>query len=293
MHRRMRNGLALTSIITAAFALGAVAPASASPTGTASARFGWDPIDAGYYPGAPSPITVEERVTDLVQQREAVGFEDPITYCVALTAGQACSISTSVTKSSSITVAAGFDIKAVKTQISRSWSESKSVSVSCTSGPLAAGQRYYAYPTGTKSTFMNQRFADGSPTSAKHRGSAWEVDGGVACAALDPVQGKAAAAAIAASTVETVALYAWVPDWTQNASWVRVKGLFDCSHSYAVQSGGGPIRAAECRANGLVASINVFEHETDLAVTVDGTAVTRGDSQTSTTINSAADIWSF
>jgi len=124
-------------------------------------------------------------VMDTEKKTNQIKFEDPITYCIAVTGGGTCTITKVETKSSSLTVGAGISIGWVSTELSYTWATEKQVSVSCTSPTLTSGQQFWSYPTGNRyifSTFTNffERRALVAP------GSAFEVDGGTACETVNP-----------------------------------------------------------------------------------------------------------
>ncbi|MGK9146149.1 hypothetical protein KXS11_00790 [Plantibacter flavus] len=129
-------------------------------------------------------------VDGIVAQRHAVGYTDPIAYCKVDTPGQRCTITKTDTKSSTVEVSAGVSVGWVTGRLTHSWTNSASVSVGCWSQELEAGQSFYAYPTGTRYTFRTATTFFGealNPTS----GTAFEVDGGVACSVITPEQGRA------------------------------------------------------------------------------------------------------
>ncbi|MGK9146148.1 hypothetical protein KXS11_00785 [Plantibacter flavus] len=129
-------------------------------------------------------------LSGVVETPNAIDYENPLTYCIALTGGLRCIISQNVTTSSRVEVAGGVRIGWVTASLARSWEESTSVSIVCTSPELQAGQRYYAYPTGTKYRFRTGTTFFGESLNAAD-GSAFQVDGGVACSTVTPEQGRA------------------------------------------------------------------------------------------------------
>ncbi|HEX5753727.1 MAG TPA: hypothetical protein VFZ09_46490 [Archangium sp.] len=140
--------------------------------------------------GDPSCMTARSsnwgrEVGDIVKETSQVKFEDYITYCVAVTGGGTCTISKTETKSSSVTVGAGISIGWLTSQLSYSWVNEKSVTVSCTSPTLNAGQQFWAYPTGTRYKFSTFAQFFGQQALVVP-GSAFEVDGGVACETVSP-----------------------------------------------------------------------------------------------------------
>lgn len=124
-------------------------------------------------------------MADIQTARQQVKYEDPITYCLAITGGGTCTISQTDTKSSEVSVEAGISYAWVTGKVSYKWTTSTAVRVSCASPVMEAGQRFWAYPTGTRYTFSTFSKFFGNRVLAAP-GSAFEVDGGVACETASP-----------------------------------------------------------------------------------------------------------
>ncbi|WP_426624437.1 hypothetical protein ACPPVW_18825 [Leifsonia sp. McL0607] len=116
---------------------------------------------------------------------EQVRYEAPLRYCSAGSNGGTCTITSTDTVSSSVTVGAGINYDWITAHISYTWTQSKSVSVAVTSPPLNAGQKFYVYPTGTRHEFSTSAHFFGQRVLVAP-GSAFEVDGSLHYNTVDP-----------------------------------------------------------------------------------------------------------
>lgn len=160
-------------------------PGYAVLSGFVSVRFIFD--KSGSDPSCVATKTTDwgRDMKDLVAVRNQAKLEDPITYCMAVTGGGTCSISQTDTKSSTLTVEGGISYGWATAKISYNWTTSTAVRVTCSSPVLATGQQFWAYPTGTRYTFSTSARFFGQQVRVAP-GSAFEVDGGVACATITP-----------------------------------------------------------------------------------------------------------
>lgn len=129
-------------------------------------------------------VRVEKEMYGIRKDPLVVDFQRPLGSCLTLTPNQSCEIDKTVTTSSTVTVGGGVDLKWVKAELNKSWSDSLSVMIGCNSPIMEPGQVYWAWPTGTayRFTAANNFFENKLDEQA---GTAFEVDGGVACGVGD------------------------------------------------------------------------------------------------------------
>lgn len=121
----------------------------------------------------------------LTEEQHATDRSHELVSCRAETDDQVCSIAQTTATSSTVTIGASINptggyLEWLTGNISQSWTASRSVDVRCTSPEMSAGQRFVAYPLGTRTTFTVHFSGFGVQIAAP--GSSFEVDGGIACA---------------------------------------------------------------------------------------------------------------
>lgn len=108
-------------------------------------------------------------------------FSNRLTYCVAGTTGTTCTLSTTKDATRSIGLDLGITRSAVAASLNISSAWTRSVSVSCTSPALTVGQKFAAYPRGTKFTYRIKRWGTMQTTTYSSYLSAFNPDGGILC----------------------------------------------------------------------------------------------------------------
>ncbi|MEO8095181.1 MAG: hypothetical protein ABI632_09620 [Pseudolysinimonas sp.] len=113
----------------------------------------------------------------------STNYSQRLTYCQVGTSGATCTISSSWSATRTIGLDLGVTRSVVAAGLSISSSGSKSVSVSCTSPVLNAGDRWSAYPKGSRYTYQVRKTTTYTtpPTSTSGVLNAFDPDGGVYC----------------------------------------------------------------------------------------------------------------
>lgn len=104
-------------------------------------------------PNAVGPIVDVYQVVNKTSTTGYVNYAQKLTYCQSGTAGVSCTISSTYSATRTIGVSLGWTRAGVAAGLSISSASSVSVSVACTSPPLAAGQKFVAYPIGTRYSY--------------------------------------------------------------------------------------------------------------------------------------------
>lgn len=171
---------ALTAVGIAALSL---IGATLLPTAASAATTERDtsrPAAAGAAPQAPGPVVINTEVVDVRSYANSPQYSDRLTYCQAVTEGQTCTISQSFSVTRSIGVDLGMSRGAVAAGLSISASDTNALSVSCTSPPLAAGQIYEAYPSGTRYYYRIKKWGTMTPETYSGTLTAFDPQG-IAC----------------------------------------------------------------------------------------------------------------
>ena len=158
---------ALAVGFAAVFAL--VAPLSASAAD--------DPLNqpnVGAYPTVLSVINIS-------RANNVVNYGNRIIYCGVGTTGTSCTISNTYSASRTIATSLGITRSAVAGSLSISDSYSQSVGVTCSSPPMSVGQKFAAYPYGTRLYYQVKKATYGYPDQYSGNLTAFSPNGSIYC----------------------------------------------------------------------------------------------------------------
>ena len=132
---------------------------------------------------AAGPVVTYREVINKTSQSNYIryGEANRLTHCVVVTSGQTCTISRTFDVTRSIGVSLGMTRAAVAASLSISSASSVSVGVSCTSPTMKVGQKYEAYPVGTRYTYKIKRWGTNQPATTSGTLSAFNPNRGIAC----------------------------------------------------------------------------------------------------------------
>lgn len=103
--------------------------------------------------GLPSTTTVVNKVA----HKNYINKSQVLGECRTVTAGQTCSFANATSSTRTVQVALGVSKGFVTGSLNISSATTVSVTVSCTSGVMKAGQRYRAWPIGTRYDYRIKR----------------------------------------------------------------------------------------------------------------------------------------
>ena len=131
-------------------------------------------------------VTVYKVVSKSLLSSNYTNYSNELARCNAATSGVTCSISQSVSATRTIGLDLGASRGVIATGLSISSASSTSISVTCNSPAMSAGQSFRAYPVGSRYSYKIQKraVAPGSDTLLATSGTLYAFDprtSGVTC----------------------------------------------------------------------------------------------------------------
>ncbi|HEU5223831.1 MAG TPA: hypothetical protein VFU07_09160 [Candidatus Lumbricidophila sp.] len=172
--------------IAVAIAGGLILAATAvGPANAANQKVGNSPDGSGansrVATNAVGPVVTYYDVVNQTTTPNYINYSNRLTYCMAVTAGQTCQISQTFSVTRTIGVDLGYSREGVAAELSISSAATASVSVTCTSPVLGAGQRFEAYPIGTRYSYQIKKWGTMQPVTYSGWLTAFNPNGGIAC----------------------------------------------------------------------------------------------------------------
>ena len=160
---RLNRAFTLTVIVASLSGVGVAAASAADPTPN----------------GGAAPAV--QSVVNISRSTNVVNFANRLVYCGVGTSGSTCTISSGQSATRSIGLALGVTRGFVAGQISISADSTLSVSVACTSPALLVGQKWSAYPYGTRISYQIRQIQQFTPTITSGTLYAFNPNGAIYC----------------------------------------------------------------------------------------------------------------